>query len=549
MKQKTLIRLWAAICSLIVSANLAFSQGTAFTYQGRLDRAGSPVTGLYDFTNALYNASSGGAQAGATVTLTAVPVTNGLFTVLLDFGGVFNGTTYWLQIGVRSNGVGSYAALSPRQELTPTPYAVTAENVNGLVSASQLTGTLPSGLLSGAYGNAVNLNNAGNSFSGNGAGLTGLNASSLGSGTVSDARLSPNVALLNSSQTFLKTNVFASGGGAGRLVVSNLFTAVDTNLFTGLSFQYDATFGEGALMSSFNDGTAYLSFYTKAGGGSPITKQMIIDRFGGVAIDQGNYNDGSLNQSSTNSAGLTFGVGSGEGIASKRTAGGNQWGLDFYTSFANRMSIANNGFVGIGRQTPITGADTFAVRSPAPTGTYGGMYVDTAGTNALPFYGYAMNGSAIAWTFLDGSDANKWEVYNNGIQLTVTPTGTVGIGTTTPEAKLDVRGDVKMGAAGQYFATGGAENLRIVRGIVTPSGGIYDGTGFTVTNTSTGTYKITFNPAFADTPSLTITPYTSTGPATADCTGGTSSGFSTISTWVSGAKANNWWNFTAIGAR
>ena len=100
MKQRTLIRLWAAICSLIVSANLAFSQGTAFTYQGRLDRAGSPVTGLYDFTNALYNASSGGAQAGATVTLTAVPVTNGLFTVLLDFGGVFNGTTYWLQIGV-----------------------------------------------------------------------------------------------------------------------------------------------------------------------------------------------------------------------------------------------------------------------------------------------------------------------------------------------------------------------------------------------------------------------------------------------------------------
>jgi len=35
--------------------------------------------------------------------LTAVPVTNGLFTVLLDFGSVFNSTPYYLQIGVRSN--------------------------------------------------------------------------------------------------------------------------------------------------------------------------------------------------------------------------------------------------------------------------------------------------------------------------------------------------------------------------------------------------------------------------------------------------------------
>src|SRR3974390_75234 len=86
--------------SLVLSAASAFSQGTAFTYQGQLESGGNPVTGLYDFTNALYNARSGGSQVGPTVTLTAVPVTNGLFTVLLDFGSVFNGTAYWLQMGV-----------------------------------------------------------------------------------------------------------------------------------------------------------------------------------------------------------------------------------------------------------------------------------------------------------------------------------------------------------------------------------------------------------------------------------------------------------------
>jgi hypothetical protein len=97
-------------------------------------------------TFALYNASSGGAQVGSTVTDLGLGVTNGLFMVILDFGGVYNGTSYWLQIGVRTNGAVSYTPLTPRQQLTPTPYAITAENVDGPVSASQLSGTLGSGL-------------------------------------------------------------------------------------------------------------------------------------------------------------------------------------------------------------------------------------------------------------------------------------------------------------------------------------------------------------------------------------------------------------------
>ena len=68
----------------------------------------------------------------------------------------------------------------------------------------------------------------------------------------------------------------------------------------------------------------------------------------GVHIDGLGNNDGTLD------FGLRFGgaPGSGEGIASKRTAGGNQYGLDFYTSSNNRMSIANNGFVGINTTNP-----------------------------------------------------------------------------------------------------------------------------------------------------------------------------------------------------
>lgn len=113
--------------SIIYYQHCAFAQGTAFTYQGDLNVSGVGVTGLYDLTFTLYDASTAGTQIGSTQTRLATGVTNGLFAVSLDFGAVFNGTRYWLELGARTNGVGSYTVLSPRQELTPTPYAIYSE--------------------------------------------------------------------------------------------------------------------------------------------------------------------------------------------------------------------------------------------------------------------------------------------------------------------------------------------------------------------------------------------------------------------------------------
>ncbi len=107
-----------------------------------------------------------------------MPVSNGLFLVGLDFGPVFNGSNYWLEIDVKTNNAGAYVNLSPLQALTPAPYAVFAANAGGVA------GPLASGSLSGTHGNILNLNNAGNlfsgSFTGNGGGLSNLNVSTLG---------------------------------------------------------------------------------------------------------------------------------------------------------------------------------------------------------------------------------------------------------------------------------------------------------------------------------------------------------------------------------
>ncbi len=102
--------------------------GAAFTYQGQLVTAAGPVTGTCDFQFALYDALIDGLEIGSTQTATETAVTGGLFTVQLDFGAAsFVGEARWLEIGVRCPaGSGSYDSLSPRQALTPAPYALYA---------------------------------------------------------------------------------------------------------------------------------------------------------------------------------------------------------------------------------------------------------------------------------------------------------------------------------------------------------------------------------------------------------------------------------------
>ena len=192
------------------------AQGTAFFYQGRLSDNGTAAAGVYELRFALYDAAINGNAISVPQTNTGVVVTNGLFSTNINFGAVFTGTNYWLSIGVRTNGnTNAFTLLAPRQPILPVPYAIfatTASNVLGFVSATQLVGTLPSAQVAGNYFGSVNFTNATNSFFGkyfgNGVGLTNLNGSMIATGTVADARLSTNVALLNTNQTFSGVNVF-----------------------------------------------------------------------------------------------------------------------------------------------------------------------------------------------------------------------------------------------------------------------------------------------------------------------------------------------------
>jgi hypothetical protein len=162
----------AGVCALSCPSE---ATAAAFTYQGRLLSGGAPAAGAYDLQATLWDAASGGGRVAGPITNTAVAVSNGLFTTALEFGAVFDGSPRWLELGVRPVGGGAaFTLLTPRQALTPSPYALYAPNA-GSVAAAGVTGTLmltqlPGGVLTNGQGN-VALNGA---FSGNGAGLTNL---------------------------------------------------------------------------------------------------------------------------------------------------------------------------------------------------------------------------------------------------------------------------------------------------------------------------------------------------------------------------------------
>ena len=219
---------FTALASLMFLVMDVQAQTTAFTYQGRLNSGNVPATGTYDFRFQVYNALN--SVVAGPLTNAPVGVTNGLFTVTLDFGaGVFDGSLRSLEIGVRTNGnTGAYTVLSPRQPLTSVPYAIQSINASNAAAltvplqATNIAGTIPNSLLSPNV--AVLTNNvvfsgtvAAASFTGNGSGLTSLPATSL-TGTIPDARLSANVALqsstnLNFAGIVSATNFTGAGHG------------------------------------------------------------------------------------------------------------------------------------------------------------------------------------------------------------------------------------------------------------------------------------------------------------------------------------------------
>lgn len=228
------------LCILLVlfSVSYAASQTTTFNYQGSLNASGLPANGTFDFEFAVYNALTLGTQLGSTLTRSSVQVTNGVFSVSLDFGNLFGGAgNRYMEIRVKPVLSGSYTTLTPRTQLTATPYSIRTIQAD---DAATLVGSPPS-----FFQNASNMN----------------------AGILPDSRISNNIPRLGTSNSF-----------AGGIQIDNGDANNGTVGLNTLRFGGGAS-GEG-ISSRRTSGTNQwgLDFYTNS------QPRMAVDLNGNVGI-------------------------------------------------------------------------------------------------------------------------------------------------------------------------------------------------------------------------------------------------------------------------
>ena len=156
-----------AAAAWVLQAMPGAAQSTATPISGRLSDTNGAANGSYDLTFTLFHTNQRGTAMAGPVTNSAIVVSNGVFETSVDFGaGAFNGTNSWIELGVRPTGSNvDFAALSPRQAVTPVPvalYALSAgsgnaglagtNGANGLNGTNGLAGTNGTNGLDGTNG-------------------------------------------------------------------------------------------------------------------------------------------------------------------------------------------------------------------------------------------------------------------------------------------------------------------------------------------------------------------------------------------------------------
>ncbi len=404
----TILILASGLLVCLPKVGTSETMGTAFTYQGRLIDVNELADGLYDFQFKLFDSAGGVGQVGGDVDMPDIDVIDGYFTAELDFGGgIFDGSRRWLEIGVRPGELedpNAYTTLSPRQEVTPNPYAIYAKNAGGdndwMVSGNDMY--------------------------------------SIPTGNVGIGNTSPDEELvvgtsLGSGWAIPAVTVGGTSGGVFQC----------GNPTYKLSMEHGSIWKRARIVSSDDTGFGKGDIEFRCGNvgigtTSPSSKLHIEDDTeGSLALTIHNLDNSGSER-------ILFGTGSGSdaGIivwGSTNATNPGKWRFfnnktsghyDWVTNGSVRMTLTSDGSLGIGTTAPnykLEVNGTMAISADTLSKLRVGRYSAGSPNSYISAYGDA--------------DQMRLQI-GDSTKMVIASNGRVGIGTTSPAEKLTVRGNL-----------------------------------------------------------------------------------------------------------
>lgn len=453
----------AAVAALLTG--VAHAQMTGFTYQGRFvdSNLPQPTNGSYEMQFSLYNTSQPGTgvQIGTTQTISSVPVSNGIFTVQLDYGeAAFRPTTVFIEMGVRPvGGAAAFTILGPRQQVTAAPFAIHSTNADKAISASDADffgGAPPSNYVqstdprladdrnplagSAAYiqnqvatPQSANLNISGNGvfgglIAGNGANVTNIDIANISTGVLQSNRGGTGVNNPGAAGNFLRSNgaSWAATPLSSSDVPSGSVNYIQNTTLAQAASNFNIS-GNGNVGGTLTGGTVNAGTHFSIGN----ARVLAVDANSNTVVGTG------ANLPATGAINAFFGYHAGSATT---TGAANS----FFGAFAGEINLSggNNAFFGAG-----TGSKNVVGKNNAFFGMNAGANTN-ADNNA--FFGFTAGQANVS-----GIENSIFGIFAG---VTNTASGNSFFGYRTGQATADGTNNSFFGRSAGYANIGGDDN-------------------------------------------------------------------------------------------